>query len=373
MRYYTTNIDQLSLEPERLEVRGKDIRRLIGKIGVVQMFGLVVDGTVLDGAQVVALDSLLIEARLSLGVNHPAFRAVILAKRAGVPPHRAIMAGLAIGFEDIVERFSSKGAEYRFSPELIEGAVYFGVLARLLEIAVHGLETEPVSASTFLQAILAGLQPNSVCVSTKDLKALEAVLVSVQAGFGPFIPSSSLPRYAAVAKASTGLCLLTGLVGAEITLAFGCEKIMDILSEVARTPNFDIDARIMEQRRLNACLPGFGHLLFERDPRVVRLRDYFSEIGFAPPALECFDRLCHAIKEHFGLNPFIDALSAAVFADLSLPIESVSTLLLCMRSSSMIAHAIEARQRSTPTRSDARKAILTAIRSRKAEGDLLSW
>jgi citrate synthase len=93
-------------------------------------------------------------------------------------------------------------------------------------------------------------------------------------------------------------------------------------------------------------LSGFGHPLFEEDPRPPHLRALFAAWGFNGRFMCLYDAACTQAARRKGLKPNIDFITAAALLDLGIDEPRWgSGVGLCARLAAMGAHALERRRR----------------------------
>ncbi|MGV4651959.1 citrate/2-methylcitrate synthase, partial [Burkholderia pseudomallei] len=95
-----------------------------------------------------------------------------------------------------------------------------------------------------------------------------------------------------------------------------------------------------------ALLAGFGHPLFEADPRPPRIRALFAEWGFGGRHVDMFDVACDEARKRKNLKPNIDFATGAALLDLGFaePQWGIGVG-LSARIAAMAAHAVERRRR----------------------------
>ncbi len=79
-RYRGTDIDGVSIEPDRLEIRGRSVTDLIGHLNFAQAALFVLDD---PGSDAATLDDAMAEVLALIGPDHPAARIAELAAGAG--------------------------------------------------------------------------------------------------------------------------------------------------------------------------------------------------------------------------------------------------------------------------------------------------
>jgi citrate synthase len=353
MKYHGTDVDGPGLDPERLEVRGRNLNELIGNIDPVEMFAFVVFGTLVDSDKKSELETLMVRAIGAVREEYPAWQAAAVAARIGADPVKGMIAGLANGIDDIIKTFGNCGGHLELSEEEMEALLFFSVLPALFAAALGRQPLWSIEGSANLSYSKCILRLMGVgeaeTANPAVARVFDAVLVSFQAGFGFLTPTVMLPRVAAGTRADLGLCLIAGLTGSGPAHVGACEHAMSLLYDMENSRLGGENASYAGQTVENSIrkfgrVPGFGHPLFKEDPRVRRIRTYLDETGFRVSVLQSFDCLCTTMRDRFGLYPNIDGISAAVFVGLNLPKRSGTGLFLSMRSAAMIAHVFEKRK-----------------------------
>jgi citrate synthase len=347
--YHGTEIDWPMFDPERMEVRGKNINDLIGVVDPFQMFFFILNGTLPTEGERSECETALWQGFYSIKPGQAAWEAAAKARRAGASVPCALIAGLATGLPEISEAAASISARSTMPPDICEGWVLFGVLPAILyALADHHRPAWPVDkqlSALLLQDFTSGFKGDADITQ----KALNAVLVGMQAGYGYLAPTVMLPRVAAGTKAELILCLIAGFSASGPAHVGGSEECLELLSRIKKvspqSPGKDeLTTVLIAWSSEFGRIPGFGHPLFRRDPRVSRLREYLQEIQFANESLSHYDTLCAVMIEKYGLHPNIDSLNAAVLSDLGLQKGLSVGLFLCMRAAAMIAHVFEKRR-----------------------------
>ena len=347
--YHGTEIDWPMFDPERMEVRGKNINDLIGVVDPVEMFFFILNGALPTKEERSECETALWQGFYSIKPGQAAWEAAVTAHRAGASVPCALIAGLATGLPEIGEAAASISARSTMPPDICEGWVLFGVLpAMLYAVADHHRPAWPVDkplSGLLLQDFTSGFTGDAGITQ----KALNAVLVGMQAGLGYLSPTVMLPRVAAGTRADLILCLIAGFSASGPAHVGGSEECVQLLSRIKKASPQSSDKGELTAL-LNAWgsefgrIPGFGHPLFRRDPRVNRLREYLREIRFANESLSHYDTLCAVMVEKYGLHPNTDSLNAVVLSDLGLKKGIGVGVFLCMRAAAMIAHVFEKRR-----------------------------
>lgn len=333
-------LDGPGFAPERLLVRGRDLNDLIGAFDPVEAFALVMWGSIPDPARREELEAMLRLVSTSVSDRHRAFRAATAAIKAGGNVPVALIAGLAAGLDDVVAELAGG-----CPPQEREAIAYFGALPNLLLAACGRMPLSVNQGRSFSRRLLYALSSRREGeMSWAELRAFDAVLVSLQAGFGVLAPTVMLPRIAAGTRADLRLCLIAGLAGSGSAHVGACDDAMRLFDPISAADSDEsaVEALLDRQIRGGGRVPGFGHPLFCADPRVPRIRAYLDEIAFSSPALSRFDALRSTMLRRFRLQPNIDSIAAAVFSGLALPACAGTGIFLCMRSAAMMAHSREA-------------------------------
>ncbi|HQK25363.1 MAG TPA: citrate/2-methylcitrate synthase [Synergistaceae bacterium] len=166
----------------------------------------------------------------------------------------------------------------------------------------------------------------------------DAVLATL-ADHGDTPPSTQAARLVA----STGVPLQASLAAG--LLAFGnhhagaLEGVMEILqSGVAR--GLDPEALVDEALASGRRVPGFGHRLHRRDPRVAPLRCLAEERSLRRDHLAFFSRMEDLLGERKGIGGNVDGICGAVLSDLGFPFQAGRAFFLAGRLPGLTAHIL---------------------------------
>lgn len=166
----------------------------------------------------------------------------------------------------------------------------------------------------------------------------DAVLATL-ADHGDTPPSTQAARLVA----STGVPLQASLAAG--LLAFGnhhagaLEGVMEILqSGVAR--GLDPEALVDEALASGRRVPGFGHRLHRRDPRVSPLRRLAEECSCRREHLAFFSRMEERLEERKGIGGNVDGICGAVLSDLGFPFQAGRAFFLAGRLPGLTAHIL---------------------------------
>jgi citrate synthase len=356
--YQGTNIDGVSLSPEQLNVRGRDLNEIVGHYSYTgAVYGLVA-GRDPQPSEEKALDGYLRRSLLSLDRTHPVIQLSELAARSGASVSRAIIAGLMAESSDALARVRTDGTptETGLAEDCLEGLYYFGVLPLLLAYVVAARQED---GGTNVAALVEALGTDSTgytasvfkLVSGRDLervrewKVFNDIMVSFHAGFGFLTPTVMLPRGAASTGVPIAQAIAAGFTGSGPSHVGACEYAMKMFEQAVDGGEAELDEnvrRVLDERLASGQpVPGFGHPLFKQDPRIPHLRRILGESGFDTKFIRVFDAFAARLKDEVGIHPNIDSLSAAVFLSLGIGADYGTGLFLCSRASAMVAHILE--------------------------------
>lgn len=357
MKYRGTDIDGVSIEPDRLEVRGKPIERMMGDFGFAEAAWFVITGTRPSADAAGALDAALAGGLAGIGPGHVAWRLAALAAGSGAGMARAVTAGL-MGLKAPAGDAPALAA----LPGLPEGAAEgLSVTAAVPALVAAWRLNRPCGGGDVAHAPAraeAGFLPGLVAAAAvvagsgpAGQRLLEDALVGWVGGFGYLPPSIMIPRIAigtgvpvrhalAAGFGAAGPMHIgateqaTGMIAAAVAMAGGApaERMAGIIAAV----------RAKGQR-----IGGFGHPLLRADPRPPRMRARVSELGLDDhPAVAIYDAACDHMMAEGGLAPNVDFATgmACVIAGLSDPAVAAG-IAMAGRTVGMTAHVIERRSR----------------------------
>src|SRR3990172_9888394 len=208
--------------------------------------------------------------------------------------------------------------------------------------------TEMLQKLSFTQAIflvLKGELPNE-----KEETMLNAILVA-SIDHGVEAPSTTVARI----TASCGVPLSTAVANgvAAIGESHGgaieaCEKVLqDSVKKDAKPADIVEKARFKSER-----IPGYGHKIYETDPRTQAILEVAEKQGFKGPhiemALEIEKELEKAVGKKLCLN--IDGVTAAVMSDLGFDPSLGNGFFIISRIAGLVAHVHEEKTREKPVR-----------------------
>jgi len=363
MRYHGTNIDGPSLDPEKLNVRGKDLNELIGQTSYTAAVFHLLTGEQPSAEQEHALDTFLLDALRAVPAGHAMLTAVEITAASGASVSRALIAGLMVNAEPLRASLCSaeKMGPCGLNPSLQEGLFVFAVTPLLLAHAVRvragrSAPLEPWLASLskaedYLGALVFLVEARQAS-EAMTRKLLNDVLVTFHAGFGFLAPTTHLPREASGTGVPMPQAIAAGFTAAGPSHVGACEEAMKLLRGLQGGEPSSSPERIaaVVERLLGAgqIVPGFGHPIFERDPRPPHLRRLLAGLAYEPEPIRHYDELARLVREKLGLNPNVDSICAAILVSLGVEPDFGTGLFLCSRSAAMIAHAHERRETKPP-------------------------
>jgi citrate synthase len=358
MRYWGTEIDGVSLEPEQLNVRGKSLNDIVGQYSYSGAVYRLFTGRDADPDEERAFDAYLTRSLLSLEPDNAVIRVAQLAAASGASVSRSMIAGLmAENSKTCSELSKSKeGENSGLERDCLEGSYYFGALPLLLAYVVNAASQEGTEAmATCVQELRdkpADYLSNIFRIVARrefkgegERKVFEAIMVSFHAGFGFLTPTVMLPRGAIGTGVPIVQALAAGFTAAGSAHVGACEHSMKMFQLIAADPASELDAPVdialddFAQR--GTPVPGFGHPLFKRDPRNAHLRRLLDDAAFRSPFIRIYDLVSERLLARLGIHPNIDSISAAVFLSLGVLPAFGTGLFLCARAAAMVAHILE--------------------------------
>ncbi len=327
MKHYDSDIDGFDRKNERLIIREKDIVSMLGGNFASGVYYLLT-GEEMSGNRQTDFNEYLIELQESQQDTDKFLlsRAEEL-KIKGIG--RFILACLFYENSPAVFPGAEKDANflYAFSkfPLLISG-----------DCSNHSRETN------FSHRSLEAIRKKSA--NELEKKIFEMTLVSFLGGFGYFTPTTFLPRASSSVGSSDKYCLISGMCANGKYHIGAIEEAMKMIAEMPEKSRGEIEKEI--SRRISECnLPGFGHPLFKKDPRVEPIRKKLKEMGIENKYLEVFDFCAYKTKKERKVFPNIDGMNAVSLLSLGFLPEQGKELFAFARAPAMYAHAVEERTR----------------------------
>lgn len=216
------------------------------------------------------------------------------------------------------------------------------------QIILRGKEVEDlignVTYSQMLYFLLTGKE-----LTDQQAKLFESVLVA-GADHGPRAPSIAAARMAATCGVSFNSAIATGINMLGDIHGGAVEGAMDLLyktkAELAADKNA-VAENVQQFLSAGKKLPGFGHQLHDKDPRVSRLYDLSQKVidsgeisGEYLAILEDYRQSMSAVKKReFTVN--VDGISAAIQCEIGIPAEAAKGIFSLSRGMGIVAHAYE--------------------------------
>jgi citrate synthase len=348
MRYHGSDIDGPSFNPDALNVRGRDLNDLIRGTTYVDAIWHLFTGRMPAREEGAGLDAFLRGVPAAFPPDHDAITVARLTARSGVSVSRAMSAGLMIDSTPILREAAR---ELPGVDDATRDAITNFAVPPLLLSAVLFPDDDPAApfrdAADYLGAMYGAVARHDFA-SPGARRAFDAALVALHAGFGVVTPTVQAPRISIGTGAPLPHAFAAGYATAGPNHAGACEEAMKLIRQVVQRAAGDtireraasVVASELAARRL---LYGFGHPLFETDPRPPVLRALTIEYGLDSPYLEAYDAIAAAVAAALGVKPNIDSIVGAICLSLSMAPAAGTGLFLCSRTAAMAAHAIERR------------------------------
>jgi citrate synthase len=358
--YHGTAIDGVTLKPEQLNVRGRDLNAIIGDMSYVAAVYHLLTGQEPSPAQCQALDRYLFHVLLSVEPEDTVLKLVETVAQSNSPVPQALIAGLMGDMRASIIEVQSAWSDEEMEPltPCQEGLYYWGLMPCLLTCAVDAHSQK--SLRNFAEARNALKQ--APCDYTEAIfffvtgrrfgnaveRALfEAVMVGFHAGFGFLTPTIMLPRGAGGTGVGMPIAIAAGYTAAGPSHVGACDKVMTLFTELSAERALPLTERITaEIQKILAVgqhIPGFGHPVFSLDPRNTRLRELIAAQNYTGEFIMIYDHFVEAVVSLLGIQPNIDCISAAILLSLGIRSPYGTGLFLCSRTSAMVAHIIERR------------------------------
>ncbi|MCB0070203.1 MAG: hypothetical protein KDE20_02040 [Caldilineaceae bacterium] len=349
----SAKIDGPSLSPEMLIVRGLDLNAIVGTHDYVSAVYHLLTGAFPTTGAAATLDRWLLDNLCRAHVDAPLSAQVRAAAASGATPIGATVAALAVadGRGDVALPAlpADLGLElYR------DGLYYFSLLPLFWATAVAVVNADDGAGATppplddahdYLDAVFI-LARGRRLETDAARTVFDAVMTAFHAGFGGLTPTTMAPRTAASVRTSVPMALAAGYTAAGPLHVGACQAAMTLFQRMVQQASGDLDsvvhatlARLDEAGRR---VPGFGHPLFKRDPRVAHLRAIIRSSGLTSPYLTVFDTLAATLEERHGIYPNIDSMAAAAFLTLGIAPAFGTGLFLSSRAAAMVVHIQDA-------------------------------
>ncbi|VWC05680.1 citrate synthase [Burkholderia lata] len=343
-----SEIDAVSISPDRLSVRGVDLLQLIESVDFPAAILHVLAGRMPDADDVRALDRALAARLADDGPTDDGLLVAQLARRQRRPEVflvAAIAAGLAAGLRARPVAWPDALSGIGQGDEVATGLGIVAALPRLLAVwratgdeAPARLRPTDVARgfSTSVLDCLCGGEP-----SDAQARLFDVLLVALHGGFGLVAPTIALPRFSASTYASIDLNLIAGLTGSGSAHVGACSDATRFLASLVGRPPTEIRDRVAQRVQAGDRIPGFGHPLLECDPRPAALERHAVRLGVDGAAFDAYRAVCGAMQDLRGLPPNIDAAAAATLLELGVPAVLATPVFLFARMPTMLAHALQ--------------------------------
>ena len=208
--------------------------------------------------------------------------------------------------------------------------------------------TEMLQKLSFTQAIflvLKGELPNS-----KEEAMLNAILVA-SIDHGVEAPSTTVARITASCGVPLSTAVATGVAAIGDSHGGAIEAAAKIFQEIVEKGKSSEE--VVEKARFKGeRIPGFGHKIYETDPRTVALIDVAEKNGlkgqYIGIALEIEKELEKAVGKKLCLN--IDGITAAVMSEMGFDWRLGKGFFIIGRIAGLVSHVYEEQTREKPVR-----------------------
>lgn len=182
----------------------------------------------------------------------------------------------------------------------------------------------------------------------------DAMLVAV-ADHGIAVPSATAARIVLSGGNSLNAAVAAGVLAAGDFHGGAIEGCMRMLAAAAQAPGEpkDIAASVVDQMEVAGVrILGYGHKIFEIDPRTTRLFSLARELGVNGRAMKIAEAIAAALSEKKGrpLPLNVDGAIAALLCEMGFPPETGKAVFLIGRIAGICAHVVEERSREKPFR-----------------------
>ncbi len=179
----------------------------------------------------------------------------------------------------------------------------------------------------------------------KQAKLFEAILVAV-ADHGIAVPSVTAARIVASGGNSVNAAVAAGVLAAGDFHGGAIEGCMRMLASVVQAPGGakEVAASIVDEMdSAGIRILGYGHKIFEVDPRTTRLFAFARELGFGGRHMEIAEEIAKALSAKKGrpLPLNVDGAIAALLSLMGFPAETGKAVFLIGRIAGICAHVVE--------------------------------
>ena len=347
MLYHGTDIDGPSFDPDGLNVRGVDLNDLITGATYVEAIFHLMSARMPTADEGGRLEAFLLRAPQLIAPDHAMLEVTRLTARSGASTSRAMSAGLMVDPGDALDRLRAEIPLPELGAPAEEALFTFALAPLLLSAALFPDDRDPAAPfrrdSDYLGAVhAAGCRGD--LGDGAGRRMFEAVMVSFHGGFGVFPPTVQLPRSSIGSGAPIPQAVASGYATAGPNHAGACEEAMKLLQRIAGGSGSlreRVEALVDGELAAGRVVFGFGHPLFEADPRPPIMRAMAAEAGLDSPYLEIFDEMKRVVFDRLHVHPNLDAMSGTIYLSVGVSPAGGTGLFLCSRTAAMVAHAIE--------------------------------
>lgn len=215
--------------------------------------------------------------------------------------------------------------------------------------AIRGYKVpEMLKKLSFTEAIFLVLRGE--LPSSKEEAMMNAILVAaVDHGVAP--PSTTVARITAATGVPLATAVATGVAAMGESHAGAIEACAKILQDAVKKGRSA--SEIVEKARFKSeRIPGFGHKIYDVDPRTQAILEVAEKNGYKGKhieiALEIEKELEKAVGRKLALN--IDGITAAVISELGFDAELGNGFFIISRVAGLVAHVHEEKTREKPVR-----------------------
>jgi citrate synthase len=185
--------------------------------------------------------------------------------------------------------------------------------------------------------------------SKTEKQILNATLVSLHAGFEAYAPTILFPRISSSLGSSVSQSLAAGYCASGPYHTGAIEESMKQYRHITQQYETDLyknTRQLVKQKTTeHEKLFGFGHPLFQKDPRPETLRKLAHDLNHQSPYLEIYDAIKDELYQQTSKHPNIDGICGALLSSLEFKPEHGVGLFLMSRTIGMLAHIVEENQR----------------------------
>ena len=350
-------IDAVDLEQEILMVRNKNLMDLVGYISFPAAIYHILTGDLPDTNQELLLNRFMVDS-LRMAVLEKNNYSQIKAIAFNQCELESILIMALLIFENFAKEYAMKIMPIELSPLLNAAEGLF--LMALLPGVMYQTQALSMSNEDFYKkiiyycdeypedftALMLALLIKESSFSTDKIMLMNALLVSLHAGFGIITPTIALARFSASTRAPIAKNIVAGLTGCGPAHVGACKAAMALFKKLVEE-SCQEDVSIQEIFCKLKPIPGFGHPLLNCDPRNKMLLSIVKNRDEQLDYLNIYKKVTHVVMSDYSLQPNIDLIAAAILLDLGVYPSFGTAVFLFARIPTMIAHVIE-KQKSPP-------------------------